>query len=142
MDEQSLETIGVELAILHRRLTSISTYKKIGNLERSEYLLLEQITCQGSAGVKTLADEFHLDISTVSRQAAVLEKKGFVYRIPDPLDKRAYSLQVTDLGKKELQEYKQLRLIKMSKLLKNWSDKECELFAQLLRKFNRTFLEE
>src|ERR1700730_6392438 len=98
MDEHSLETIGVELAILHRRLTSITTYKKIGNLERSEYLLLDQITSHGSAGVKTLADEFNLDISTVSRQAATLKKKGYVYKIPDPLDKRAYSFQITDLG--------------------------------------------
>jgi DNA-binding MarR family transcriptional regulator len=80
-----------------------------------------------------------LDISTVSRQAAALEKKGFVYRIPDPVDRRAYSLQITDLGRKELHEYKQARLVIIAELLKNWSDEECRLFGQLLSKFNRMF---
>lgn len=140
MDEHALETIELEMAILLRRATSITTSKKIGNLDRSAYLLLHQIASHGSAGVKALADEFHLDISTVSRQAAALEQKGYVYRVPDPLDGRAYSLQITDLGKKELNEYKQARLVRFEELLKNWSDEEREVFGQLLKKFNRTFI--
>lgn len=140
MDEHALETIELEMAILLRRATSITTSKKIGNLDRSAYLLLHQIASHGSAGVKALADEFHLDISTVSRQAAALEQKGYVYRVPDPLDGRAYSLQITDLGKKELNEYKQARLVRFEELLKNWSDEEREIFGQLLKKFNRTFI--
>jgi DNA-binding MarR family transcriptional regulator len=141
MDERSLETIGMELAILHRRLASFTTYrKKIGNLDHSAYLLLEQITTYGSAGVKALADEFHLDISTVSRQATTLEKKGYVCRIPDPVDRRAYSLQITALGTTELNEYKRLRMLKMAELLHNWSDTERKMFGELLNKFNRTFI--
>ncbi|MFB9757386.1 MULTISPECIES: MarR family winged helix-turn-helix transcriptional regulator [Bacillaceae] len=140
MDEHALETIELEMAILLRRATSITTSKKIGNLDRSAYLLLHQIASHGSAGVKALADEFHLDISTVSRQAAALEQKGYVYRVPDPLDGRAYSLQITDLGKKELNEYKQARLVRFEELLKDWSDEEREVFGQLLKKFNRTFI--
>src|ERR1700730_17701741 len=110
MDELSLDTIELEMAILARRLTSITANIKVSNLDRSAYLLLHQIASHGSAGVKALADEFHLDISTVSRQAAALEQKGYVYRIPDPLDGRAYSHQITDLGTKELNEYKRVRM--------------------------------
>jgi DNA-binding MarR family transcriptional regulator len=138
MQEPSLETIELEMAILSRRITSISG-KKIGKLDRSAYLLLHQISSHGSAGVKTLADEFHLDISTVSRQAAALEKKGYVYRIPDPLDGRSYSLKITDLGTKEMLECKRARLARIAKLLENWSEEERKAFGQLLRKFNRTF---
>jgi DNA-binding MarR family transcriptional regulator len=140
MDELSLETIELEMAILTRRLTSIATKIKDSNLDRSAYLLLNQIVSQGSAGVKALADEFHLDISTVSRQAAALEQKGYVYRIPDPLDGRAYSHQITDLGTKELNEYKRVRMARIAELLKSWSDEECKVFGQLLKKFNRTFI--
>jgi DNA-binding MarR family transcriptional regulator len=139
MEEHSLEIIELQLAILIRRTTSITTYKKVGNLDRSAYLLLHQIVSHGSAGVKTLADEFHLDISTVSRQAAALEKKGYVYRVPDPLDGRAYSLQISELGSKELNEYKQARLAKIEDLLKNWPEEERELFGKLLKKFNNSF---
>lgn len=140
MDEQALETLELELAILLRRVSLITTYSKFGNLDRSAYLLLRQITAHGSAGVKALADESYLDISTISRQATALEQKGYVYRIPDPLDGRAYSFQITDLGAKEYNEHKQARLSKIADILKNWSDEECEVFGQLLRKYNRSII--
>jgi DNA-binding MarR family transcriptional regulator len=139
MNERSLEMIDLELAILVRRITS--TNKKFGNIDRSAYLILHQILTQGPAGVKALADEFKLDISTVSRQAASMEQKGYVYRIPDPSDGRAYSLQITDLGKKEYFEYQQLRFEKIEAILKGWPEEEREQFGRLLRKYNRSFLE-
>ncbi len=139
MDEHSLEMIELELAILIRRTTSISNNKKFGNLDRSAYLILHRIKTKGTVGVKFLAEEFKLDISTISRQAAGLEHKGYLYRIPDPLDGRAYSLQLTEQGTKELFDYKQARLKRIAELLEDWSDEERELFGVLLEKFNRAF---
>ncbi|MEH7505167.1 MarR family transcriptional regulator [Neobacillus drentensis] len=139
MDEHSLEMIELELAILIRRTTSISNNKKFGNLDRSAYLILHRIKTKGVVGVKVLAEEFKLDISTISRQAAGLEHKGYLYRIPDPLDGRAYSLQLTEQGTKELFDYKQARLKRIAELLEDWSDEERELFGVLLEKFNRAF---
>ncbi|MBW4082468.1 MarR family winged helix-turn-helix transcriptional regulator [Paenibacillus sp. S150] len=138
----SVDVIELEMAILVRNLVSMTTYKKIGNLDRSAYLLLHQIASRGSAGVKALSDEFHLDISTVSRQAAALEQKGYVSRIPDPLDGRAYSLQMTDLGEEVLNENKQARQESIGKMLSSWSDGERVIFGELLRKFNTAILEE
>ncbi|MNI16880.1 MarR family protein [compost metagenome] len=140
MNENPLETIELELAILTRRITSLTHDKKIGSLDRSAYLLLHQISAHGSAGVKALADEFRLDISTVSRQTAALEQKGYVSRVPDPLDGRAYFLQITDAGLSELNENKKARLDRISNLLKSWPEEEQQQFGQLLLKFNRTFL--
>ncbi|NIK79169.1 DNA-binding MarR family transcriptional regulator [Paenibacillus castaneae] len=140
MDEHALETIEFEMALMLRLITSMTTYQKIGNLDRSAYLLLQQITHLQSAGIKALSDEFHLDISTVSRQAAALEQKGYVVRVPDPLDGRAYYLQVTELGTKELLENKEFRRKKLTELLQDWSDEEREMFGQLMKKFNRTFI--
>ncbi|WP_144555807.1 MarR family winged helix-turn-helix transcriptional regulator [Bacillus sp. X1(2014)] len=139
MHEHSLEMIELELAILIRRTTSISSNKKLGNLDRSAYLILRRINEKGAVGVKVLADEFKLDISTVSRQAAALEHKDYLYRIPDPLDGRAYSLQLTELGAKELFDYQEARLKRVAELLEDWSDEERELFGVLLEKFNRSF---
>ncbi|CAH1190050.1 hypothetical protein PAECIP111893_00134 [Paenibacillus plantiphilus] len=138
MDQHALETIEFELALLLRRITSFTT-TNIGTLDRSAYLLLQQIAHHGSAGIKALSEEFQLDISTVSRQAAVLEQRGYVRRIPDPLDRRAYSLQITDPGTKELIETKAARTARIGALLKDWTDEECEAFGKLMSKFNRTF---
>jgi DNA-binding MarR family transcriptional regulator len=139
MDEHSLERIELELAILIRRTTSISNNKKLGNLDRSAYLILRRIKAKGAVGVKVLAEEFKLDISTVSRQAATLEQKDYLYRIPDPSDGRAYSLQLTEQGEKELFDYKEARLERVAELLEDWSDEERELFGVLLEKFNQSF---
>lgn len=133
---QTLETIEIELAILIRRASLITTCNKCGSLDRSAYLLLGQITSHGATGVKALADESHLDISTVSRQAAALEQKGYVYKIPDPFDGRAYSFQITDLGTKEYLEHKQARLTKIADVLKNWTQEERDIFGKLMRKYN------
>jgi DNA-binding MarR family transcriptional regulator len=140
MDDQSLEIIELELAILIRRSTSISSNKKVGNLDRSAYLLLRRIANRGAAGVKILAGEFQLDISTISRQAAALEQKGYLYRIPDPLDGRAYSLQITELGTNELIEHKRARLERLAEVVHDWSDEEREVFGKLLKKFNQSFI--
>jgi DNA-binding MarR family transcriptional regulator len=137
MNEHAFEMIELELAILIRRTTSISSHKKFGNLDRSAYLLLHQIISNGAAGVKALAGEFQLDISTVSRQTAALEQKGYVYRIPDPLDGRAYSLQITELGKKEYTENKRERLTRIVEVLESWSEEESRVFGELLKKFNQ-----
>jgi len=141
MNENPIETVELELAILIRRVTSITKNKEFCSLDRSAYLLLHQIIVKGPAGVKALSDELHLDISTVSRQTASLEQKNYVYRIPDPLDKRAYFLQITGKGKEEFYKYKQARLDKISKILKNWSEEDRELFGRLLRKYNRSIFE-
>ncbi|MDQ7093334.1 MarR family transcriptional regulator [Desulfosporosinus sp. PR] len=138
--QPSLETIELELAVLIRRVSLITTCCKFGNLDRSAYLLLHQIISHGSAGVKTLANESHLDISTISRQAAALEQKGYVYRIPDPLDGRACSFLVTDLGLKEYNNHRQARLTKIADNLEDWSEEECRMFGQLLRKYNLSII--
>jgi len=132
-----METIELELAILIRRVTSISSDKRHGPLDRSAYLLMHRISVDGSAGVKALAEELRLDISTVSRQAAALEHKGYVYRVPDPQDGRAFSLRLTELGAKELAEHRRARLAQVKERLRDWSDEECRSFGRLLRKFNR-----
>lgn len=142
MDETALKALDLELAILYRRITSITGNKKIGNLDRSAYLLLHQISSNKTAGIKALAGEFGLDISTVSRQAAALEHKGYVNKVQSPVDGRANSLKITELGAKELMECKQQRLCKLMKVVEGWSEDERQLFGLLLKKFNQSVIAE
>jgi DNA-binding MarR family transcriptional regulator len=138
MDERSLETIELELAFMVRRITAISSDKTIGTLDRSAYLLLHHISDDGFAGVKALADKFHLDISTASRQAAALEQKGYVSRVPDPLDGRAFSFRITEPGEMALITYKKAKQARIKEVLHDWSDEDCLTFGKLLQKFNHS----
>ncbi|MBS4209986.1 MarR family transcriptional regulator [Bacillus sp. FJAT-50079] len=138
MNKHSLEIIELEMAVLVRHLKSVTS--NIGKLDRSAYLLLHKLFAEGPLGVKTLANKLQLDISTVSRQTSALEQKGYVEKIPDPQDGRSYFYRITDLGTLEWSKYKEARLDKLTKLLHEWSDEECENFGQLLKKFNHTFI--
>ncbi|OAS17731.1 MarR family winged helix-turn-helix transcriptional regulator [Paenibacillus oryzisoli] len=139
MTTNAIQIIEAELGIFIRRFIAATTNKKVGNLDRAAYLLLHQISTHGSAGVKALAEEFQLDISTISRQTAALEQKGYLYRIPDPQDGRAYSMQLTDAGTEELALNKQARLAYLTKHLQDWTEEDQQRFGELLNKFNDTF---
>ncbi|MDN3017002.1 MarR family transcriptional regulator [Paenibacillus sp. BSR1-1] len=142
MYEESLETLEIELSILIRRVIHASSHKKVGHLDRSAYLLLHQIVTNGPAGVKSLAAEFQLDVSTVSRQAAALEHKGYLFRIPDETDGRAYSLQITEKGLEEFKEDKKTRKNRVAKVTRTWTEEERETFAILLKKYNQSAINE
>ncbi|NYE09591.1 DNA-binding MarR family transcriptional regulator [Bacillus niacini] len=141
MSEDSKKMIELELTVLIRLLTSITSSKRKESLDRAAYLLLHQVSVQGSSGVKALADELKLDISTVSRQAASLEHKGYVEKVPDPQDGRAFFYKMTELGEQELVQHRQERLNGITNLLNGWSDEECREFGQLLTKFNHAIKE-
>ncbi|WP_027092256.1 MarR family winged helix-turn-helix transcriptional regulator [Cohnella thermotolerans] len=138
MDPRVLDLIDTELALLVRRATSLSNDKSFANLDRSAYLLLNHMIASGPTGVRALADEFRLDISTVSRQIAALEQKGYVLRSPNPDDGRAYFFEVTESGRAEHAEYKKMRQARITEKMQGWSDEERRTFGDLLRKFNRT----
>lgn len=141
MYEESLEELEIELSILIRRVTHTSSHKKNSNLDRSAYLLLHEIVTKGPAGVKSLATEFQLDVSTVSRQAAALEQKGYLFRIPDETDGRAYTLQITEVGLEELKKEKKFRRNRVAEVTKVWSEEERETFAKLLKKYNQSAMD-
>ncbi|WP_347834936.1 MarR family transcriptional regulator [Gracilibacillus sp. JCM 18860] len=92
MSQPSLELIEKEITDFIRRI--VISEKRNDQLERSAYIILRILSSNGpSGGVKSLAEALQLDISTISRQAAALESKSYVQRIPNPQDKRAYFIK-------------------------------------------------
>lgn len=136
MDKESLETIESEISVFIRRI--VLSEKRDAKLERSAYVLLRQLSSLGPSGVKSLSESLHLDISTISRQAAALEQRQYIDKIPNPDDGRSYFYRITDSGKRELDESKQRRYDRLSELLKEWSPKEKQNFGHLLKKYNQS----
>lgn len=133
MDEKNLDALNNELMTLIRRST---LDKKHGGLDRSSYTLLNYLSSHERTGVKTLAEELGLDTSTISRQAAVLESKNYVVRIPDPQDGRSSYFQLTELGAQTLETARQLRLQRYEQIFEDWSPEECQMFRAMLSKLN------
>ncbi|CAG7598388.1 hypothetical protein PAESOLCIP111_00221 [Paenibacillus solanacearum] len=139
MNKNDLERIDYELVVLIRRS---SLDKELGGLDRSSYTLLTELSKDGGpTSVKALADEFRLDISTISRQTAVLEAKGYVRRLPNAADGRSSYFQVTEEGMRKLSDAQQARLARHAQLFKDWTDEERRQFGELLARLNRTFVE-
>jgi DNA-binding MarR family transcriptional regulator len=138
---EAVELIEYELTTFIRRAVYIDQSEhKIGTLERATYLLLRQLMEYGPTRVKTLADTFLLDISTVSRQTAALETKGLIHRLSDPSDRRVSLFEISELGKEKLLADKEMRVARYCEMLEGWSDEEREKFGEMLVRLNKTYV--
>ncbi|MFP7445845.1 MarR family transcriptional regulator [Bacillus infantis] len=140
--QNDVELIEYELATFIRKAVYLEqSEKKIGQLERSAYLLLRQLDEFGPARVKELAEAFKLDISTLSRQAASLESKDLIKRCSDPKDGRVSVFSITDLGKEKLEADIANRRAHYFKVLNDWTEEEKEIFGMLVVRLNTSFFE-
>ena len=85
--------------------------------------------------VSALAEAVHSDVSTVSRQVSTLVDLGFVRRGPDPDDRRAQALALTDAGSELLGAIRQDRDRWLRGLLADWSSEDVASFSAHLQHF-------
>lgn len=104
----------------------------------NESLLMKELLETPYLRPGDLAKTMGSEKSTISRQIAVLEKKGYVQRAEDPASRRSYRLHLTDLGIDALRSSDQLWAEILEKRLSKWSQQERENFLYLLTKYNRT----
>jgi DNA-binding MarR family transcriptional regulator len=78
-------------------------------LDRSAYPLLASLAELGPLRIRQLADEVHLDPSTVSRQLIPLEEAGLIVRAVDEADARASLIGLSRKGTKALTKIREAR---------------------------------
>lgn len=137
MGQDSLHSIEYEIALLVRLTTAHSP--RLGELDRSEYLLLSELDASGSLGINMLADKLLLNISTASRQVAALETKKYIYRYPDPKNGRISLIQITEEGQAILHKVQKARYNVYKEVLHDWSEEELTLLDANLTRLNRDF---
>ncbi|MEU0765159.1 MarR family transcriptional regulator, partial [Streptomyces microflavus] len=104
MDDHLPETLRVlehELTALLRRGRALSweiAREVHPNLEPNAYGLLLWLRRSGSTRLTDLAAELGIGKGTLSRQIQGLEALGLVRRDPDPVDRRAAQLRLTEEG--------------------------------------------
>lgn len=136
-----IDHLQLELAILARRTERVrvaSLDVARSPLDRSGYLLLALLESRGDQTMSQLALAFDLDASTVTRQIAPLERRGFVHRTRSTEDRRATIVSITDAGRAEREHVRQARIQFLEGRLADWDRDDVATLATLMDRFNAT----
>ncbi|WP_406036886.1 MarR family transcriptional regulator [Micromonospora sp. NBC_00898] len=145
MDEHLPETLRAvedELAALLRRGRALSweiAREVHPNLEPNAYGLLLWLRRCGPTRLTDLAVRLGIGKGTLSRQINGLEALGLVRRDPDPGDRRAAQLSLTEEGTRRFDAARAARLGQIRRTMESWPRRDVEEFARLLHRFNETF---
>ena len=140
--DRAAALIGVEQAftVLSRRATLPRMRAKFiaqvgAPIEPGVYPLLRRIADWGPIRNSELASRIGLDVSTVSRQVAGLERAGLVMRTVDPDDRRAALLALSAEGTRVMTKLQRARRALMGEALAEWPVEDLERLGQLLEQF-------
>lgn len=133
-----LESVARELGLLIRGLKGMhsAVLASVGcRVELPASALLARLDEHGRQRPSALAEALHVDLSSISRQVASLEREGWVRRERDPQDSRAALLELTDEGRRVLDDVRRARVAHLRRQLPDWSDEELAHFAAQLHRF-------
>lgn len=136
--DSSVQRVESALTQMARRIQKVQLYRTDSSqrLERSAYAVLVRLFDHGPQRLSEVAAAFDLDLSTVSRQVRALEDSGLLMRETDPRDRRANILRLTAAGGEAMHRTRSLRRGVVRNLLESWPDRDVEMFADLLERFD------
>jgi len=108
------------------------------DVDGASYAALLVIARRAPLRLVDLAEEFGLDKSTMSRQVSALLALGLVRRRPDPLDGRAFLLELADEGRARLDEVSRARHEEWRARLASWSAEDVRTLADGLTRLAAT----
>ena len=103
------------------------------NLTREQLKVLILIKHE-TMSQKTLADHMQISEATLSVRVKRLEQLGYVKRLQDPHDKRRFTLQVTDLGHKELEISRERYVALTNRVLQTVTVEEYNSFMAMINR--------
>lgn len=134
--------VELELLKLVRHLETFgrksSLYQEV---DRAGYLALRTLDRLGPSCINGLAQELHLDSSTVTRQVGTLESAGFVTRQVDPNDGRSWLIDLTPGGRKAMRTVERGRRQAIDSMLVDWQLKDVSDLSRTISKLNVALFE-
>ncbi|MFI1364626.1 MarR family winged helix-turn-helix transcriptional regulator [Streptomyces griseochromogenes] len=132
--------IANALGILLRRTARAKLHKELTEgmgegVDELTYPVLSALARTGPRSAADLAPDVGLDRSGVTRRASRLEVAGLVRREPDPADRRAHLLVLTEQGELAVAELRTRLADRIMASLSSWPPGEAEAFARHLRRF-------
>lgn len=99
------------------------------------------LAARGECRQNELATELCITPSSLSRQISDLVDAGYIARQPDPEDRRAALVHVTEEGKAMLARSKQSRSARLREMLAAWDEAEAQSAIDSVRKLKATLSE-
>ncbi|MFF4602535.1 MarR family winged helix-turn-helix transcriptional regulator [Streptomyces sp. NPDC001339] len=140
MKKEAGHEIADALGILLRRTTRTQLHRKLTEgageaVDELTYPVLSALARTGPCSAADLAPDVGLDRSGVTRRASRLEDAGLIRREPDPTDRRAHLLVLTEQGRLTVAELRTRLAAHITASLSSWPPGEAETFARQLRRF-------
>ncbi|WP_227878593.1 MarR family winged helix-turn-helix transcriptional regulator [Arthrobacter dokdonensis] len=123
-----------ELALLSRQY--LKSRDRNLRLERSAYLILSRLEAEGPLTIKGMARAFGLDLSTVNRQIAALQRAGHAEPCLDPAGGTARRFRPSAEGLRQLNADRFHYEAGVKRTIGSWERADVEQFAELLMRFN------
>ena len=130
---------GLERAVhsLNRRvygpsLRAFYSHEKIDRADKGSFIVLATLNDRGQLRPSELAGLVALDLSTVSRHVSYFEQLEMVAREPDPDDRRASRITITDKGRAALTAVRAARSDVLDAIFATWPAADRAEFTRLL----------
>ena len=137
--EQDRSTVASELrraVAIIQRWSQRTMHRRTGTeLSPNETHLLTHLAASAPQRMGTLADWQGVDRSTMTMQIGSLVDRGLAQRTPDPADRRATIIELTDHGTQTLEDYAGRASGILSDALEGWSDAQLGHFSRDLGRF-------
>jgi len=104
-------------------------------LSPNETHLLSHLADEPAQRMSALADWQGVDRSTMSLQIRSLVQRGLAQRVPDPSDRRAAMVELSDEGRTALEEYVGRASQILERTVQGWPDEDLARFEQYLSRF-------
>jgi DNA-binding MarR family transcriptional regulator len=141
-DPVRLETqlaLGVEINALlsaSRALTERTAASFHPDLQPAAFHLARWLYAYGPANPSALAEAAAMDRSSTSNLLRRMKALGLIESAPDPVDRRAVKVSLTNDGESRVAEALDLRGSAFFARTKGWTVGELKTFTELLRMFN------
>ena len=109
-------------------------------LDRAAVALLRQVADSDPLRPGELAHRLGVEASHVTRTVQQLQKAGYVTRAPDPDDRRAQRIELTEAGRKAVVSVRDAGARGMQMALSEWSTDELQQLASLFHRMVDDFL--
>lgn len=140
MRDARIAQIEYAVAELIRRLTATRPHHpEVAALDRSAYLILHEVLQAPERWtIQALAGRLHVDLSTMSRQIAAMERKGLVVRVPVEDGTRAHWVAATPSGHAAFDAMRSARQVVYREILQSWSPEDQAQLAVALQRLNQS----
>jgi DNA-binding MarR family transcriptional regulator len=137
---EAVDDLGIVELELMKLVRHLETFGRKSSLyqevDRAGYLALRTLDGLGASCINRLAQELHLDASTVTRQVGVLESGGFVVRQVDPDDGRSWLIDLSPRGRRAMRTVERGRRQAIDSMLADWKEDDLHDLARVITQLN------